>query len=101
LDISTWCSKYSWNQANCRCIMSHESGGNANAVGYNAGQSSAYLWDVGLWQVNSYNWGACSGGSAPCDPNKNLQCAIDVYKWGGNTWKLWSTCGTCGACGSN
>jgi hypothetical protein len=27
--------------------------------------------------------------------------AIDVYKWGGNTWKLWSTCGACGACGSN
>ena len=101
LDLTSWCAKYSWNQANCKCIMSHESGGNANAVGYNAGQSSSYLWDVGLWQVNSYNWNACSGGSAPCDANKNLQCAIDVYKWGGNTWKLWSTCGACGACGSH
>jgi len=101
LDISSWCAKYSWNQANCKCIMSKESGGNANAVNYNGGQSSAYLWDVGLWQVNSYNWNACSGGGAPCDPNKNLQCAIDVYKWGGNTWKLWSTCGACGACGSH
>lgn len=61
-------------QANCKCIISHESGGNGNAVNYNGGQSSAYLWDVGLWQINSYNWNACSGGSAPCDPNKNLQC---------------------------
>lgn len=49
VDIASWCAKHSWNQAHCQCIISHESGGNANAVNYNAGQSSAYLWDVGLW----------------------------------------------------
>lgn len=43
--ISTWCAKYSWNQANCQCIMKYESGGNANAVGQNTGGS----YDVGLW----------------------------------------------------
>ena len=53
-DITYWCSQYSgWNQANCRCIMSHESGGNANAVNQNVGG----LYDVGLWQINDFNWG--------------------------------------------
>lgn len=91
LDINSWCAQYSWNQVGnfycalhsfyvfflqdaCRCIVSHESGGNGNAVNYNAGQSASYLWDVGLWQINSYNWNACSGGGAPCDPWQNLQC---------------------------
>ena len=97
-DINTWCAKYSkWNQANCRCIMQHESGGNANAVNENSGGS----YDVGLWQINTVNWDACSGGKAPCDPSTNLNCAIDVYRWGGNTWKLWSTCHTCGCCSSS
>jgi hypothetical protein len=83
--------------------MSHESGGNAYAVNYNAGQSEDYLWDVGLWQINSFNWESCTGNknTAPCDPNLNLYCAQKVYAWGGNTWKLWSTCGACGACNSN
>jgi len=87
-DIATWCSKYSWNQANCQCIMSKESGGNANAVGMNTDGS----YDVGLWQINDFNWASCSGGKAPCDPNTNLACAKAVYGWGGKTWKLWSTC---------
>jgi hypothetical protein len=78
--------------------VSHESGGNGNAVNYNAGQSSSYLWDVGLWQINSYNWNSCSGGAAPCSLNTNLECAKKVFQWGGNTFKLWSTCGACGAC---
>ena len=69
-DIATWCSKYSWNQANCQCIMQNESGGNANAVNQNTGGS----YDVGLWQVNDFNWNSCSGGKAPCDPNANLNC---------------------------
>lgn len=94
--ISAWCSKYSWNQANCECIMSHESGGNANAVNQNSGGS----YDVGLWQINDMNWESCSGGKAPCDPNDNLNCAAKVYQWGGNTWKLWSTCSVCGCCNS-
>mmetsp|Transcript_9236 Transcript_9236/g.20828 ORF Transcript_9236/g.20828 Transcript_9236/m.20828 type:complete len:155 (+) Transcript_9236:54-518(+) len=93
---STWCSKYSWNQANCQCIFNAESAANANAVNQNNGGS----YDVGLWQINDYNWNACSSGKAPCDPNLNLGCAIDVYKWGSNTWKNWSTCGKCGCCNS-
>jgi hypothetical protein len=84
-DIASWCAQHSWNQvctlnlrdksyipyrplinipyracvaqANCQCIMSHESGGNANAVNQNSGGS----YDVGLWQINDYNWNACSG----------------------------------------
>lgn len=31
-DIATWCAKHSgWNQSCCKCIVSHESGGNAHA----------------------------------------------------------------------
>lgn len=48
-DIATWCAKYSWNQACCKCIVSHESGGNANALNYNSNSST----DVGLWQINT------------------------------------------------
>ena len=92
VNIGQWCSMYSWNQVCCKCIASHESGGNANAVNLN--QDGSY--DVGLWQINDYNWGQCSGGAAPCDPNTNLNCAIKVYQWGGNTWNLWSTHTGCG-----
>ena len=49
LDIGTWCAKHNWNQACCKCIVSHESGGNANAMNYNGNKST----DVGLWQINS------------------------------------------------
>lgn len=95
--ISSWCAKYSgWNQANCQCIMKYESGGNANAVNQNNGGT----YDVGLWQINDFNWASCSGGKAPCDPSTNLNCAIKVFQWGGNTWKNWSTCSKCGACSS-
>jgi hypothetical protein len=111
-DIASWCSRYGWNQvsaykaprvcefpsslfdhiqANCQCIMSHESGGNGNAVNENSNGS----FDVGLWQINDYNWNSCSGykslhivivskvvhrvpilyrGGAPCDGNTNLNC---------------------------
>jgi len=92
VSAADWCAKWSgWNQAMCQCIVSHESGGNANACGKNTDSS----YDVGLWQINSFNWASCSGGSAPCDPAKNLECAKKVYAWGGNTFKLWSTCGAC------
>ena len=74
--------------------MSHESGGNTNAVNQNTGGSL----DIGLWQINTQNWASCSGGSPPCDPDTNLGCAEKVYGWGGNTWKLWSTCHVCGLC---
>ncbi len=90
-----------------------ESGNNANAANYNSNAS----YDVGLWQVNTVNWSAwydvfdrnlvvdlidspslSNGGKAPCDPNENLQCAIAVWKWGGDSFRLWSTCGGCGCC---
>jgi hypothetical protein len=73
-DIGAWCSKFGWNQQNCQCIMKQESGGNANAVNQNGGGSL----DVGIWQINSQNWGSCSGGAPPCDPGTNLGCAIKV-----------------------
>lgn len=28
----------------------------------------------------------------------NLNCAIDVWQWGGSTFSLWSTCSGCGCC---
>merc|ERR1712137_530972 len=77
VSASTYCSKYSdWSQSCCQCIISHESGGNANAV----------------------NWSSCSGGSAPCNPTTNTNCAHMVWGWGGKNWSLWSTCGACGCC---
>lgn len=91
-DIATWCGKHSWNQACCKCIVSHESGGNAHATNYNSNGST----DVGLWQINSINWGGCSGGKAPCDPTQNLNCAIKVYQGSGNSWRPWSTHTACG-----
>ena len=91
-DITGWCAKYNWNQACCKCIVSHESGGNAHAMLYNTNNT----YDVGFWQINQVNWGQCNGGSAPCDLQPNLNCAIKVYGWGGNTWKLWSTHTACG-----
>jgi hypothetical protein len=90
-DISTWCAKHSWNQACCKCIVSHESGGNANSMNYNTNGS----FDVGLWQINKVNW-SCNGGNAPCDPTANLNCAIKVYAAAGNSWRPWSTHSGCG-----
>jgi len=91
-NIATWCAKYSWSQACCRCIVNAESGGNANAMN---GNSNGSL-DAGLFQVNSVNWNDCSGGKAPCDPSVNLGCAIKVYQWGQNSFRLWSTAQKCG-----
>ena len=96
VNIANWCAGYGWGQSCCQCIVSHESGGNGNAANYNDNGS----FDIGLWQVNEMNWNDCSGGNAPCDISTNQQCAIDVYRWGGNTWRLWSTCGGCGCCNS-
>ena len=91
-DIGEWCGKYGWNQACCRCIVSHESGGNSHAMLFNTNGS----YDVGFWQINDFNWNACNGGNPPCDLQSNLNCAIKVYQWGGNTWKFWSTHSACG-----
>lgn len=76
VDVATWCSKYSWNQAACQCIMNAESAGNSNSMNYNSDGS----FDVGLWLVNNYNWNACSGGSAPCGASANLQCGKVMFK---------------------
>jgi len=48
LDINAWCAKYNWNQACCKCIVSHESSGNSNSMNYNTNNT----FDVGLWQIN-------------------------------------------------
>merc|ERR1712146_486695 len=80
----------------CQCIAQHESGGNANALNHNTNGSD----DVGLFQINDFNWASCSGGSAPCNPDTNTKCAHDVWNWGGKTWKNWATCGACGCCNS-
>ena len=85
-----------WSQGCCECIISHESAENLHAQLHDSDGSD----DIGLWQVNSLNWGACNGGKAPCDLNANFNCARTVFQWGGNTWKYWSTCGMCGCCNS-
>jgi len=96
VNIANACAQYGgWNQDQCRCIVSHESSGNAHAANYNPGGNT---YDIGVWQVNTINWSTCSGGNPPCDQSTNLGCAIDVWRWGGGTFKLWSTCGGCGAC---
>jgi len=97
VDTTSWCSKFTgWSQGCCKCIAEHESGGNANAENYNPGGGT---YDIGLWQINNANWGkgSCPAG-APCDPNRNLACAKQVWSWGGDTWRLWSTCSVCGCC---
>ena len=71
---SAWCGKYSgWKKSSCECIISKESGGNANAVNQNGAGGS---YDVGLWQINDMNWASCSSSKAPCDPNLNLECGM-------------------------
>ena len=96
VDAGQACSRFSgWSQSCCRCIIEHESNGNANAQHGNGDGSQ----DVGLWQINSNNWNECNGGRTPCDVNSNLECAKKIWEWGGNNWNLWATCGVCGCCG--
>mmetsp|Transcript_23363 Transcript_23363/g.27084 ORF Transcript_23363/g.27084 Transcript_23363/m.27084 type:complete len:136 (+) Transcript_23363:85-492(+) len=91
-DAASWCAKFGgWDQRCCQCIIQHESGGNANAMNFNDNGS----FDVGLWQINKINWGVC-GGAPPCDTEANFQCAKAVWKWGGNSFRLWSTAKGCG-----
>merc|ERR1712038_1335487 len=100
VDISEWCSKHSWDQSCCECIVQNESGGNANALYQNDGGIYPDSYDLGLWAINDFNWDECNRGTPPCDPADNLECAKDVYRWGGNTWENWSTCSKCGCCDS-
>jgi len=93
IDIATWCAKYNgWNQVCCKCIVSHSSGGNAYALNYNTNNSL----DVGVWQINSSLWSICSNGHAPCDATSNLNCAIEMYLMGGNSFKMWAMHTACG-----
>ena len=91
-NISYWCDQYSWNKAFCECIITHESAGNANAINYNADDNT---YDIGLFQINTLNWGFCNSGNPPCAIENNLNCAIDVYKVGQNSFKLWATYSMC------
>jgi hypothetical protein len=97
VNVASYCEKYTdWTQSCCKCIANAESGGNANAENYNTNGS----YDIGVWQINDVNWSSCSGGSPPCNPTTNVECAHLVWTWGGKTWKYWSTCGKCGCCSS-
>jgi len=91
-DISSWCSQYGWDQRCCTCIVTNESDGDANAANQNTNGS----FDAGLFQINDVNWGQCNGGSAPCDVQSNLNCAIQIYQWAGNSFRLWATAAGCG-----
>ena len=94
VSVSEWCSKHTWNQANCECVILHESVGNANAIHCGSGEGND---DVGLFQINEYHWG---GDQAPCDPAENLEYAKSIYEQDG-TWRQWSACAKCGnACTS-
>ena len=94
LSASYWCSQYTWSQSCCLCIISRESGGNANANNYNP---SSTTYDTGLFQVSSQNWPYCGMNIwNSCNPTLGLACAIQVYKWGSNTWKFWTTAAGCG-----
>ena len=42
VDVSEWCAKYNWNQNCCKCIILHETGGNANAMNY-SNNGSTYI----------------------------------------------------------
>ena len=75
-DIATWCAKYSWNQACCKCVVSHESGGNAHALNYNTNGST----DVGLWQINNvwYVIFRLTGDNAVQDMLHAIQLKISI-----------------------
>jgi len=94
VNINSLCAQWTgWSQACCRCIVSHESGGNAHAMNYNSNGS----FDVGVFQINAVNWASCNGGKAPCDVASNLECAKAIYN-GRRSFAAWSTCSGCGCC---
>ena len=85
VNIAQWCMQGPWDQTCCQKIVAAESEGNANAMGFDGS------FDVGLWQINSWNWMACNLGHPPCDLQDNLRCAILIWQWGGNSFKYWTT----------
>jgi len=96
-NIGQACAQYAqWSQSCCLCIVGYASNGNLNAAYYNVGNRT---YDVGLWQIGQHNWPSCSNGSAPCSFTANLNCAIKMFQFGGNTWKNWGSCADCVICG--
>ncbi len=93
-DMSFWCSKYNWNQNCCKCIMSHESGGNANTMSWMTTTNNFY---IGLFLIDPGVWGKCSSGKPPCDPQANTNCAMVYYGEFENSWRRWASSGK--ACG--
>lgn len=98
VSIDHYCKFFTgWSQECCQCVGGEFSGGESNAAQYNSNDDS---YDVGLYQINDINWGACSEGQPPCDPKTNMECAKKVWNWGGGTWRLWGSCASCGCCDS-
>lgn len=91
IDIEDICKEHSWDQSMCQCIVEHESGGNANALNFNEDDST---YDIGVFQINTVNW-KINSGNPPCNVTQNLLCAIEVYKYGDNTFKYWTTYAGC------
>lgn len=94
VNVTDVCSKGTWNQTCCQCIINIGSGGDASYVGYETSSNSSVSF-VGLFQINSLNWQMCNNGTAPCSVADNLKCANMSYTSGGG-WKAWSTASLCG-----
>ena len=95
--VGTFCARFpEWSAACCECIVSKESGGNANAVGYDILFQN---FRAGLLQIPDMFWGKCNSGWPPCSTEATLTCAIENWKLGNGTWALWDyTCPLCGSC---
>ena len=95
-NIAAACALYTvWSQSCCECIVNYESDGNLNAMFYNVVPKT---YHVGLWQIGQNNWASCNNGSAPCSETANLNCAIKMFQYGGNSWKNWPSCSDCAEC---
>ena len=70
------CSKLSWNQSCCKCVLSRENGGNANAIKYTPKRN----YDLGLFMINHFFWLTHQCEGHPCEPEANAKCAFEAYK---------------------
>ena len=95
VNVPGLCKGHSWNQNCCVCIVHAESGGNVNAMKYDKG-----VFYIGLFQISQIYWPSCSGGSPPCNPTTNRNCAIAIYKAAGNRWNPWPSASKCGCLNS-
>jgi len=72
---------------NALCVMTHESGGNPNAI--------SPTTDYGLMQIHAPLWAEPYGVSYQdlLDPVTNIAIAWEIYKdWGWSAWSGWSKC---------